>query len=249
MGTTFTIDVDGKQYLVTAKHLVASVADGAEATINIRGRTEWHPFPVTVLKAPDPIDIAVLVPKTQVTVSYDLPANLAGTAVGADAYFVGFPFGLEHAITYPTLGGVFGIIKRATIAQLEWIPDLKIQRIWLDGINNEGFSGSPVVFRGPTNLGNNWKVAAVISGYEPQISPVYDRTEIAEADITPADREQNLVARDGDKVYRLKDTGRVVRSNTGLALAWDINSALELIRKHPIGPPVSDKFSEFQIGY
>ncbi len=254
--TAFTIDVDGKQYLVTAKHLVSSAHDGAKITIQIRKRIGWDPLDVTVFKCSDPVDIAVLVPPKQVSVNYELVPDHAGDFVGEEVYFIGFPFGEEHAITYPTMAGVIGIVKRATIAQLEYFPAEKVQRLWLDGINNEGFSGSPVVFYGPRQsaIGSGQsttalKVAGVITAYEPQITPVYDKTEIKEEDITPADREQNLIGRIDGKLYRLKDTGQVVRSNTGLAIAWDILPAVELIRKHPIGPAVADGFDDGKNGY
>lgn len=249
-GTAFTIDVDGRQYLITAKHLVDSITDGAQATINIRKRDSWSTLLVTVFKCNDPIDVAVLVPPTQVTLNYPLESNHAGLTVGGDVYFVGFPFGKQHAITYPTMSGVFGIVKRAIVAQLDYLPALQTQRIMLDGINNEGFSGSPVVFRDFSLPGYVFKVAGVIVAYEAQTVPVYSKIEIKEQDIAPADIEQQLIMRGLDgKAYRLKDTGQVVKSNTGIATAWDIGPAVDLIRKHPIGPTVSDKFSEGQSGY
>ena len=254
--TAFTIDVDGKQYLVTAKHFVSSADDGAKITIQMWKRNGWDKLEVTVFKCSDPVDIAVLVPPKQVSVNFALPPDHAGDFVGEDVYFVGFPFGTEHAITYPTMAGVFGVVKRATIAQLEYLPAENVQRLWLDGINNEGFSGSPVVFYGPgqSEVGSGQsktvlKVAGVISAYEPQITAVYDKTEIKAEDITPADREQNVIGVIDGKIYRLKDTGRVVQSNTGLAIAWDISPAVELIRKHPIGPAVTDGFDDAKNGY
>ena len=77
-GTAFTIDVDGRHYLITAKHVVATVK-AAEATIGVcgdGGKCTDKLF--TVLRCADPIDIAVLVPREILTVTFSLPATWLG---------------------------------------------------------------------------------------------------------------------------------------------------------------------------
>ncbi len=61
-GTAFTIEVDGRQYVVTAKHMVTSTANGAKTTVRMMRKDGWKALKVTVLKCDDPVDIAVLVP-------------------------------------------------------------------------------------------------------------------------------------------------------------------------------------------
>jgi hypothetical protein len=39
LGTAFTIDVDGRQYVITARHLVSKIGDAGE--IQIRREAEW----------------------------------------------------------------------------------------------------------------------------------------------------------------------------------------------------------------
>jgi S1-C subfamily serine protease len=115
LGTAFTIDVDGRQYLITAKHVVGMFQDGAVSTIQVRKKNGWTPLKVTVFKCDGAVDIAVLVPPAQVTVNFPLEPSSVGMVAGQEAYFVGFPYGTFA--TYTSQPTVFPLIKRATVAQ------------------------------------------------------------------------------------------------------------------------------------
>ena len=91
LGTAFTLDVDGRQYLVTAKHVVATLKP--EDTVKIFKDGTWTSLGVKVFRCDDPIDIAVLSPPSQLTVSYALEPGGANMFYGQDAYLVGFPYG------------------------------------------------------------------------------------------------------------------------------------------------------------
>ncbi len=243
-GTAFTIDVEGRQYLVTAKHIVAKLTEGATSEVSIRRKSGWSPIKVTVYKCPDPVDIAVLIPPAQMTVDFPLEPDSKGMIVGQDAYFVGFPYGLAFAQTYDRQPDVFGFVKRATVAQFEDFSTTSGRRIYLDGYNNPGFSGSPVAYRDLNQNGLVFKVAGVIVAYQSYISPVFVKQEIRPDEITADDRANNRIVQTPDgKTYRLKETSQVVQLNTGIATVWDISSAVDLIRKHPNGPKVSDRFT------
>ncbi len=144
-GTAFTIEVDHKQYLVTAKHIVSGLTDKTESRIKLHRKSGWTDLNVRVFKCDDPVDIAVLVPPTQLTVNYELEPTGVGLAIGQDSYFVGFPYGAST--TYPTSPDVFGLVKRATVSMFESHPEQKAQLIELDTYNNIGFSGAPLVYR------------------------------------------------------------------------------------------------------
>ena len=250
-GTAFTIDVDGRQYLITAKHVVAKLQNGTESVIQVRKKSGWIPLKVTVLKCDDPLDIAVLVPPSQVTVSFPLEATSSGMMVGQDAYFVGFPYGEAFATTFATQPNVFGFVKRATVAGFQFDESAHAQVILLDGYNNPGFSGSAVVYRDMNQSGVVFKVAGVLVSYIYDAAPVINKKqEISESDITAADRAHDDVVRtitDG-KFYRVEDTKQLVKLNSGIATAWSIDPAIDLIHKHPIGPKVSGSFSEEESG-
>ncbi|MBZ5515169.1 MAG: serine protease [Acidobacteriia bacterium] len=239
-GTAFTIDVEGRQYLVTAKHMVAGLK--GEDTIHILRDGEWSPLRVTVLRCDDPIDIAVLVPPSQLTVDYPLEPTSGGLAVGGDAFFVGFPAGPGTSVILHS-GYPLGLAKKATVSAFDPLPDHKGMRIVLDGYNNPGFSGSPVVFRDLSQSGLVYKVAAVLVGFKPEGGPVRKAQEIRPEQLTPEDRAQSRIVEYQGRLLRLgEETGNFVRLNTGIAISYDIRPAVVLIHQHPIGPKVSDNF-------
>jgi len=83
-GTGFTLEADGRQYLITAKHVVAGMK--AEGTVEIRQGDGWSPVPVRVFRCDDPVDIAVLVAPKQLTVAFPLEPNMAEIMHGQDVY-------------------------------------------------------------------------------------------------------------------------------------------------------------------
>src|SRR5262245_45502547 len=62
--TAFTIDVDKRQYIVTAKHAVKQLSDNA--SIKIYNSNKWEDIDVKIFRCDDPIDIAILVPNMQI---------------------------------------------------------------------------------------------------------------------------------------------------------------------------------------
>ena len=52
-GTGFTLEADGRQYLITAKHVVAGMK--AEGTIEFREGEKWLPLPVKIFRCDDPV--------------------------------------------------------------------------------------------------------------------------------------------------------------------------------------------------
>jgi hypothetical protein len=231
-GTGFTIDIDGRQYLITAKHMVAG--DSAEVNVRIKTKAGWGEEDMRVLRCDDPVDVAVLVPRHQLTVTYPLLADTRGLILGQDAFYFGFPRGVDYAVTYENMPTVFGLVRRATIAQLSGPIGKSAQKILLDGFNNKGFSGSPLVFQ---NNGE-WKVAGVISGYLPEYQPVGKTVPLTEGE---AVKNGALVGGahkdDNGQYFRWRDTDEVVQGNSGIGVAWDIGTAVALIRANPVGPP------------
>ena len=193
-------------------------------------------------KCEDPVDIAVLIPPKQLTVDYPLEANSKGMLAGQDAYFVGYPYG--EFLTYPTMPDVLGFVKRATVSA--FANQGTNEEILLDAINNPGFSGSPVIFRDLNQTGVVYKVAGVLVSFVFDASTVVKKQkEIQPNEITAEDKQREDVVRvlsDG-KMYRVENTTELVKLNTGIATAWAIQPAVELISKHPIGPVVSDDFA------
>lgn len=91
-GTGFSVEVDGRQYLITAKHVVVGMK--AEDTLDILNGDQWTPIKVKVLRCDDPVDIAVLAPAKQLTVTFPLEPSMDGIEFAQDVYFAGFPYGI-----------------------------------------------------------------------------------------------------------------------------------------------------------
>ena len=223
-GTTFTIDADGRQYLITAKHVVAALP-GPQAIVQVcDDQTQCADVQVTILRCGDPIDIAVLVPTRQITIAFPLPPDSGGMNIGQDVYFVGFPFG-DYSLTTNA-----GHVRKAVFSAQE--KTNAYRRLYLDGWNNPGFSGSPVVFVPPGRPNNEFKVAAVISGYRPEPSQVKAMVPIDASQIVPQDRALNRIIDFADGSHRkLVDTDLLVPGNSAIVVAYTIDQAVDLIER------------------
>lgn len=204
-GTCFALDHGGRQYLVTARHCVEHVAE--QDTVELRLDGEWRRARVRLAghaSAPG-VDISVLAPETYLVPPWgDLEFTRDGIAFGQEVHFLGFPFGIHGAAAF--MGGCPpALVKRATLSAMsEDISD----PILLDGHNNPGFSGGPVVFRSqaaPTKV----RVGMVVSAYQAMREPVH--------------------------LYDGEESGMYVQANTGIVMAYDIVHAVTIASENPIG--------------
>ncbi len=203
-GTCFTVDVEGRQYLVTARHVVAGMSDSDYIEVFYENR--WQTMEVKLVgEAPGEADITVLAPSVQLSPVFPLPATNVGLAWSQDVYFLGFPYNLFADIGEVNRNFPLPFVKKAILSGMSRTDD-GIQRLFLDGHNNPGFSGGPVVW---TEVGSNeYKVAVVISGYRYENEPVYVGEEA---------------------------TAMAYRYNTGIIIAYAIEHATDLIQHNPIG--------------
>ena len=201
-GTCFTLDVESRQYIVIAKHLVKGIT--SDAIIYIKHDQVWKELPINIVgHCEGNVDISVLAAGIQLSAEeLDLPSTMDGIVIGQDVYFVGFPYGLTTEVGQINYDFPIPFVKKALLSSLDVDEGL----LYLDGFNNSGFSGGPVVFR--TSNSNGFLVAAVISGYRCEITSVY--TE---------DRR----------------TPYYVKNNTGIIVSYDIKYAVDLILRNPIG--------------
>ena len=115
-----------------------------------------------------------------------------------------------------------------------------VRVIYLDGHNNPGLSGAPVVYRNLNERLTVFKVLAVVSGYESDLTPVLEPEEIKREAIKATDVARGRIVEQDGKIFRLKDTGHRVQANTGIVKAYDVRHAVDLIRKNPVGPKIAD---------
>lgn len=206
--TCFTIDVYRKQYIVTARHALPEV--GRTVTIQLQHDGEWKHLKCKVVgNGPGDVDISVLAPPHAISPSTPFEPTTRDIALGQDAYFLGFPYGLQSEVGERNGGFPYPLVKRACVAMLSLTPD-DPQYLLLDGHNNPGFSGGPVIYSPPDNPGAVC-VAGVVAGYR----YVWDSVFLED-----------------------QETDMVVKYNTGIITAYSIDYAIELIRSNPAGAPL-----------
>jgi hypothetical protein len=231
--------VDGRQYLLTAKHIVAGQPSSNASVRIYRTEATFTDIQVDILRCSDPVDIAVLVPKEQISAATDtiLSATSNNITASEDVYFIGFPF--ADANLNSSFGDeAIGFVRKGILSAIRRIGDATV--LYLDGTNNLGFSGAPVFFRDLTQPGQPFKVAAVVSGYRPVRSDVMKVTPIAEADITTEDKARNLIVKMPNGGFgKLLGTEYMTISNTGIVIAYSVDHAVELIKRRVrLGPEV-----------
>jgi hypothetical protein len=214
-GSSFTLDVQNRQYLITSRHLVEGIKDGD--AVAIFHENEWKSIKVKPLYIePKEIDMIVLVLPNQISPSHSLGASFDQIILAQPVYFLGFPYGLGMKDRSLNNGFPLPFVKRGTLSAFEALPTKKSSIIFIDGLNNQGFSGGPIVYVNQDT--KQLTVAGVVSGYRGQ---------------------QDTVMRKGDKKKGEKETMETdmfVQSNSGLVVGYSIESALEVIAKNPIGP-------------
>ena len=239
-GTAFAIEVDGRQYLITAKHVVREIED--EEVIQIRKDGIWSPLNVKVYRCDDPVDIAVLIPPRQISNAASILTKGSMWFPGQEMFFLGFPYGNETDLRLQG-GYPVALAKKAMLSGMTPLVPKKTGMLYLlDGYNNPGFSGAPLVFRDTaTGL---FVIAGVIVSFLPDGGPVLKTTEIAPPQINEDDRKNERILTHEGKYYRITDTTTdMVKLNTGIALAHDIEFAEQLIRDRSLsGPKVNADF-------
>ena len=202
-GTAFTIESHGQQFLVTAKHLFEGAGFPASTTINALIETEYKPFDVDVRYPKEPkADIAVMKLKTAqfLTPVYENVNSTEGLVYGQDVFFVGFPYEYDSILgMFP--GGKMPIpfVKKACMSAI--LQD-GAGTILLDGINNPGFSGSPVCYKKIGSREKTMRILGVVSGYRFNAQPLFDQHG--------------------------NQTNFFVKENTGIIIVSDIKHAIEI---------------------
>jgi hypothetical protein len=216
VGTSFTVEVDGRQYLITAKHVVKNIKDGDEIGISRNGG--WETYSVKVIEvSPPENDIAVIALPKQISPTYPIEPTSQGILVGQDAYFLGFPYELQMDGAMLNNGYPLPLVKKGICSGI-LTPKDEVSQILLDGINNTGFSGGPVVF--VDQASKKLKIAGIVSGYRNNPDQVYivDKSKMPPK-MTPIDA--------------------IVLANAGIIYTYMIGPAITAIKANPIGVKVT----------
>ena len=168
-GSAFTFDRGGKQYLVTARHVVEGIASGE--SIFVAQEKRWKVVDINVVGVGEgEVDVAVLACQLQLSATYPLEpvGPQALLTYGQQAYFLGFPFGWDSGGEHMNNGMPIPFVKAGIISAFTG-GDTLVKKIYLDAHVNEGFSGGPVVFDQ-----NGLHVAGVVVSYPKCLQPVVD---------------------------------------------------------------------------
>jgi hypothetical protein len=241
-GTMFRVVIDNREYWITARHVVTGVYGETYGklegpTVKMRALVPavagpvWKEEMFSIIDLGDETDILALYTRDAIEDAPDSGDVLASTGVlvGGQCEFLGFPFGLGVLTELEGRPIASPFVKHCFVS-----ARLKRPPIWyLDGINNHGFSGGPVVFWD----GSQQKIMAVISGYMNEDAPVTVAPlrpnapggKASEND-TPQRAEKGVGAEKSDALVGTAQT------NSGLILAFDIGLAVDAIKQNPVGP-------------
>jgi hypothetical protein len=233
-GTAFSMDIDGRQYLITAKHVVEGLT--GKHTISFRDKEAWSPIEVTVYPCADPVDVAVLVPPRVLTTNIPLePATAAKAIATQEVYFVGFPFGSSAGDHSPIWGS-----RPIPLAKHGILSTIVIDGvIRVDAYNNPGFSGAPIVFRDLYDRASTptFYVLGVVKGYYPELTHVTNPEPVKQGEDLSKIESWRIQEMDGKKVV-LRDTPQLVPLNSGILVGYSIDDAIKMIHEHPDGPKI-----------
>jgi hypothetical protein len=217
-GTIFLVDVEQREYWITAKHILTGAKHPPWGNVTNKSESlrilnpgvqgeDWLSVNFAVIDPGKDIDIVVLAPP-EILLKNPLGSPTAdsnGIVLGGNCEFLGYPFGAAWRPSYTTgVKSWMPFVKHCTVSAIIFEPQ---RMLILDGINNVGFSGGPVIFGTSTDL----KIVGVVSGY---------RTE--PTDVIPSDPTVKPNA--------------TVNVNSGFFTAYDIFYAIDAIHKNPVGP-------------
>ncbi len=204
-GTAFSVIQNGHEYFITAKHVIPD----AKEMLHISNDGKWLELPVTGVYPHPTSDITVFTLATPILGSTDIPLTMDEMSLGEPSLILGFPFG--WAPDYGLSNGYPTPFVKAAIVSAAY-TDGKVGSIYLDGHNNPGFSGGPIIIE----IQNKEQIIGVVSGYP--------------YDWTPPPSTAGLII-DGLPVA----DDHIHPVNSGFILGYDIKYAVEIIEANPHG--------------
>ena len=166
IGSSFLVNHKGKIYLVTAGHVVRGLAS-ADTPVQVLKDGVWRPIHVVkVLHPPSAkVDIAVL--KTELEAKPSEAIQLddddnEDVMMGQSVWFLGYPSAdLLHS--YFQGHKEMAFVKRGSMSAMDGKdPDAVI--LYIDGINNKGFSGGPILYFDLNK--HEYRIIGVVEGYK-----------------------------------------------------------------------------------
>jgi hypothetical protein len=177
IGSGFTAELNGRQYFVTAAHVVKGLEESN--ILELTHRDGYVPCKVLEIRRPvADLDIAILRLDRKLYSWPDAKYNMGGLYLGCECGFLGFPFGMSADGLPDSEGWPTPFLKKGWLAGSKSVSNTG-RHFFLDGHNNKGFSGGPVFFVN-ANTGAT-HVFGVVSGFQREAGERGDigtRTEI-----------------------------------------------------------------------
>ena len=215
-GTAFTVEVDGRQYIVTAQHVIGSMASGSlDMQTSSAG---WRQVPIMAVgMAGPPVDVAVMATDSALGSRSSVPVGVSTVSYGQAVRFLGYPFGLDFTSIPGVRTAPLPFIKAGILSALRPVPNEDgLLELFVDAAGNPGFSGGPLILpRNSTGNGNSvaWHMAGVVT------SGVTHR--VALKDVSGA-------------------VAGFVHVDAGILRATSIDAVTRMIRANPIGHQLSE---------
>ena len=164
-GAAFTVEWHGREWLVTARHLLP---DEAAPEVELNSRHGQHRLRLGFIPSRlAAADIAVALLQEPITPQLSLVPSSDGVAWSQQVYFLGFPYGMVTQLRDDESDRV-PFVKQAIVSASVRHSG---RHLWfLDGHGNPGFSGGPVV--ASTDNFETMQVIAVVAGNRPADRPV-----------------------------------------------------------------------------
>jgi len=195
-GTGFLIDYKDKEYLLTARHVVAGLALH-NPNLQFYRSADWREISGDIIfPANKNVDIAVIDLHQRASLETSPELTSESPTIGGQVYFIGFPYGLH---TLYSNGEYLPLVKAGVFSGLDDSDPVEII-YYVDGFNNPGFSGGPMVYI--DNKTHTWRIVGVVQGYRAENV----KTKVKGKDI---------------------DTGLLV--NSGILIAYPVDYALKAI--------------------
>ena len=161
-GTAFSITLGTRQLMATAAHVVHHYPDGV-MTLGRNG----HAVQPRLLGISTRTDIAIFdAPACIRRDGLPLHAGIGGLTLGQRVYWMGYPLGIDGGLMFPDTKDWCGLAGSGIVSGLQVSqkvsPPAATDGFIVDGLNNPGYSGSPVCFY-PGETQKPIRVAGVVS--------------------------------------------------------------------------------------
>jgi hypothetical protein len=166
-GTGFTFERQNVQFMVSVYHIFPYTNHKQDIQFFVMRYDEWWPINSKIYKHPrKEVDIAVLSLDRELSPRTEINMTSVGIKLSQDAFFLGYPFqkfsfdfGQNNGFPFPFVKkGIFSSVSNGK-------PDDPVRILYLDAINNTGFSGGPCIFFPEPHAP---VICGVVKGFHPE---------------------------------------------------------------------------------